>query len=147
MVYKNIFYVPSFTPGPILPKMSGLNSVASKIVIKKLLIFGRLITEPNTAPTVRNLFQCRAESYFDTNVTSARALLSFSEALVNCDLFHHFESWYDSSTFSSYEDWKRIVRNRIQVKNDAWLQFCDNHPDINIFRPVLKIYLLQIFGP
>ena len=88
--------------------------------IKKLLFLGRLITEPNMAPTVRNLFQCRVESYFDTNVTSTGVL------------FHHFESWYNSSTFPSYENWKRIVRDRIRVfENDAWLQFCDNHPDIH----------------
>ena len=75
---KHIFYIPSFTPGPILLKMSGLNSrsVASEIAIKKLFFLGHLITEPNMAPTVRNLFQCRAESYFDTNVTSVRVLLS-----------------------------------------------------------------------
>ena len=65
--------------------MSGLNSVASKIAIKKLLLLGRLITEPNMAPTVRNLFQCRVESYFDTNVTSAGVLLSISEVLVKYD--------------------------------------------------------------
>ena len=53
---KHIFYVPSFTPGPILLKMSGLNSVASEIAIKKLFFLGRLITETNMAPTVRNLF-------------------------------------------------------------------------------------------
>ena len=80
----------AFTPGPILLKMSGLNSVASEIAIKKLLFLGRLITEPNMAPTARNLFQCRVESYFDTNVTSAGVLLSISEALVKYDLFHHF---------------------------------------------------------
>ena len=75
---KHIFYVPSFTPGPILLKM--------------LLFLGRMITEPNMASAVTNLFQCRAESYFDTNVTSAGVLLSISEALVKYDLFHHFES-------------------------------------------------------
>ena len=132
---KHIFYVPSFTPGPILLKMSGLNSVASEIAIKKLLFLGRLITEPNMAPTVRNLFQCRVESYFNTNVTSAGVLLSISESLVKYDLFHHFESWYNSSTFPSYENWKRIVRDRIRVfEKDAWLQFCDNHPDIHIIQ-------------
>ena len=72
---KHIFYVPSVTPGPILLKMSGLNSVASEIAIKKLLFLGRLITEPNMAPTVRNLFQSRAESYLDTNMTSAGVVL------------------------------------------------------------------------
>ena len=45
---KHIFYVPSFTPGPIL--LNVLNSVASEIAIKKLLFLGRLITEPNIAP-------------------------------------------------------------------------------------------------
>ena len=100
--------------------MSGLNSVAFEIAIKKLLFLGRPVTEPNMAPTVRNLFQCGAERYFDTNVTSAGVLLGISEALVKYDLFHHFESWYNSSTFPSYENWKRIVRDRIQVfENDA----------------------------
>ena len=117
---KHIFYVPSITPGPILLKMSGSNFVASEIAIKKLIFLGRLITEPSMAPTVRNLFQCKAESYFDTNVTSAGVLLNISEALVKYDLFLHFRSWYNSFTFPSYENWKRIVRDRIQVfKNDA----------------------------
>ena len=132
---KHIFYVPSFTPGSILLKMSGLNSVASEIAIKKLLFFGPLITEPNMAPTVRNLFQYRVASYFDTNVTFVGVLLGISEVLVKYDLFRHFELWYNSSIFPSYENWKRIVRDRIRVfENDAWLQFCDNHPDIHIIQ-------------
>ena len=53
------------------------------------------------APTVRDLFQCRAESYVDANVTPAGVLLN--EALVKYDLFHRLESWYNSSTFLSYE--------------------------------------------
>ena len=115
--------------------MSELNSVASEIAIKRLLFLGRLITKPGMAPTVRNLFQCGVESYFDTNVTSAGVLLSINEALVKYDLFHHFESWYNSSTFPSYESWKRIVRDRIRVfENDAWLQFSDNRPDIHIIQ-------------
>ena len=56
MVFKHIFHVPSFTPGPILLKMSELNSVASQIAIKKLPFLERMIIEPNMAPTVRNLF-------------------------------------------------------------------------------------------
>ena len=85
MAVKTYLLCSSFTPGPILLKMSGLNSVASEIAIKKLIFLGRLITEPNIARTVRNSFQCRAESYFDTNVTSAGVLLSISEALVKYD--------------------------------------------------------------
>ena len=45
------------------------------------------------APIFRNLFQCRAESFFDTNVAYAGVLLSISEALVNYNLFHNFQSW------------------------------------------------------
>ena len=122
---KHISYVLSFTSGLILFKMSGLNSVVSEIAIKKFL--GRLITEPNMAPTVNNSFQYRAESYFDTNVTFAGVLLSISEALVKYDLSHRFESWKNRSTFLSYENWKRILQ---VFENDAWLQFCDNHPDM-----------------
>ena len=72
------------------------------------------------ALTVRNLFRCRTESYFDASVTSVRVLLSISEALVKHDLFRHFESWCNSSTFPTYVNCKRIVRDRIQVfENDA----------------------------
>ena len=91
MVFKQIFYVASFTSGPILLKMSELNFVASEIAIKTLLFVGHLINEPNMTPTVRNLFQRRAQSYSDTNVTSTGVLLSVIEVLVNYDLFHHFE--------------------------------------------------------
>ena len=63
---KHIFCVPSFAPGLLLLKMSGLNSVASEIAIKTLLFLGRIITEPNMAPTVRNLFESTIKSYFDT---------------------------------------------------------------------------------
>ena len=37
---KHIFYVPSFTPGPIILKMSGLTSVASEIAIKSCSFLG-----------------------------------------------------------------------------------------------------------
>ena len=100
-------------PGPILLKMSGLNSVASENAIKKLFFLGRLITEPNMTPTVKNLSRCGAESYFGANVTSARVLLRISEALVKYDLFRHFESCSNNSKFPTYETWKRIVRGRI----------------------------------
>ena len=126
----------------------GLNSVASEIAIKKLLFPGRLITEPNMAPTVRYLFQCRAESYFNTNVTSSGVLLSISDALVKYDLFHHFESWYNSSTFSSYEIGKEL--SEIGFESLKMMHGCNSATIIQtfiLFRPVLKICLLQIFGP
>ena len=78
---KHIFHVPSFAPGLLLLKMSGLNSIVSEIDIIKLLFLGRLITEPNMAPTVRNLFESRTESYFDTNITSVGVVFSISAVL------------------------------------------------------------------
>ena len=71
---KRIFHVPSFAPGLLLFKMSGLNSIASEISIKKLLFLGRLITEPNMSPTVRKLFESRTESYFDMTTEVFRTL-------------------------------------------------------------------------
>ena len=93
----------------------------------------RLIIEPNMVPTVSNFFHYRDESYFDASVIFVGVLFSISEALVKYDLFHHFRSWCNSSTFPTSENGTRIVRDRIQVfENDAWLQFCDNHPDMHI---------------
>ena len=47
----------------------GVNSTVSEIAITKLHFLGHLITEPNMAPTVRNLFESRTESYFDMTIT------------------------------------------------------------------------------
>ena len=57
--------------------MSGLNSVTSEVATKKLPFLGRLITEPNIAPTVRNLFRYRAEDYLDASVTSVGAFIYY----------------------------------------------------------------------
>ena len=113
--------------------MSGLNSVASEIAIKKLLFLWRIITEPNMAPTVRKLFESRTESYFDTTIRSVCVMVSISEVLVRYDLFPYCESWFNDSTFPTYIDWKRIVRDKIQVfEGDAWSQFCNSHPDVHV---------------
>ena len=37
---KHIFCVPEFAPGPLLLKLSGLNSVESEVATKKLLFLG-----------------------------------------------------------------------------------------------------------
>ena len=110
---------------------------ASEIAIKKLLFLGRLITEPNMAPTVRNLFQ-----YIELRAILTQMwhlpeyCLVLVSRLVKYDLFYHFESWYNSFTFPSFENWKRIVRDRIQIfENVAWptiIQTCI------LLRPVWK---------
>ena len=61
------------------------------MLLKKLLFIGRLITESNMALTVRNLFENRAASSFDTNITSIGVMLSISEVLVKYDMLQYFE--------------------------------------------------------
>ena len=82
--------------------MSVLNYIASEIAIKKLLFLGRLITEPNMAPTVRNLFESRTESYCDTIITFTGVMLSISEVPVKYDLFQYFESLFNTSSFPTF---------------------------------------------
>ena len=71
---KNIFYVPSFAHSTLILKLSRLNSIESEIL-------GRLITEPKMATVVKNLFGSRAESYFDSNISSNGVLPNICEAL------------------------------------------------------------------
>ena len=78
---KNIFYVPKLIPKQLLLKLSGLNSIESEIAIKKMLFWGRLISGAKTAPVVRNLFESRTRSCFDTNIASKGVLPSICEIL------------------------------------------------------------------
>ena len=126
--------------------MLGSNSIASEIAIKKLLFLGRLITETNMAPTVRKLFESRTESYFDTTITSVGVMFSISEVLVRYDLFQYFESWFNDPTLPTYTDWKRIVRDKIQVfEGDAWPQFCNSHPDMHVAQSCFENMSIQQF--
>ena len=104
---KNIFCVSKFTPGPLLQKLPGLNSIESEIAIKKLLFLGRLIKEPKMSPAVKSLFDSRTKSFFDSDITSLGVLPSIAEALHKYELFDYFENWHDSSTFSTYTRWKK----------------------------------------
>ena len=103
---KNIFYVPKFAAGPVLQKLSGLNSIESEIAIKKLLFLGCLIKEPKMSPAVKNLFDSRTKSFFDSNITSLGVLPSIAEALHKYELFDYFENWHNSFIFPTYTRWK-----------------------------------------
>ena len=96
---KIIFYAPKFAPNLVLQNLSGLNSIKSKIALRKLLFLGRLITEPKMARSVRSLFMSRAESYFDASVTWMGEMPIISEALNKYELFHFFVSWFHDSLF------------------------------------------------
>ena len=78
---KNIFYVPNFAPDSLLLTLSGLNSIESEIDLKKLMFWGRLITEPKMAPVVRFLFSGRVDCFFDANITSRGVLPSICHFL------------------------------------------------------------------
>ena len=67
---KHIFYVPEFAPNRLLLKLSPLNAIQSEIALKKLLFFGRLITEQKMTPTLQSLFELRSESLFNLMLTS-----------------------------------------------------------------------------
>ena len=112
---KNIFYVPKFAPGPLLQKLSGLNSIGSEIAIKKLLLLGRLIKEPKMSPAVKSLFDSRTKSFFDSDITSLGLLPSIAAALHKYELFDHFENWHDNSTFPTYTRWKKLCGIRSSI--------------------------------
>ena len=66
---KHIFYVREFAPGPLLLKLSGLNSIESEVATKKLLFLERLITEPIVTPLIYNLFDSRTKRFFDSDIS------------------------------------------------------------------------------
>ena len=52
------------------------------------------------------LFQSRATSYFDTNIKSVGVLPSICDTLCKYNLFTYFETWFYSSIFHCYDEWK-----------------------------------------
>ena len=105
--------MPKFAPGHLLLKISKLNSIESEIDLKKLLFWGRLITEPNMSAVVKGLFRSRAASFFEADLTPIGVLPSICEALNKYDLFHYFQSWFLDSSFPSYSHWNSIVKTKI----------------------------------
>ena len=53
----------------LILQLAGLNSIKSETDIRKLLFLGPLLTEPRTTSVVKSLFQSRATSYFDPNIS------------------------------------------------------------------------------
>ena len=95
---KNVFYVPKFAPKQLLLKLSVLTSIESEIALRRPLFLGRLLSGDKMAPVVRELFEIRANSYFNTNIVSLGVLPSTCEALHKYDLFNHLDSWYHDSS-------------------------------------------------
>ena len=88
-------YPLSFAHSTPILKLLGLNSVESEIDVKRLPFLGRLITEPKMATVVKNLFRSRAESYFDSNISSTGVFPNIYEntvslTILNCGLKFRF---------------------------------------------------------
>ena len=52
-----------------------------------VLFLGRLITETKMPPTVKGLFQCRVDDFFNSSLTSIGVLPSTCDAHVNMTCF------------------------------------------------------------
>ena len=105
---RSIFYVPSFAPNSLLLKLSGLSSTEAEIDFKKLMFWGRLITEPKMAPVVRFLFSSRVDSFFDANITSQGVLPNICYSLYKYNLFHCLELWFSESIFPHTRTGKQL---------------------------------------
>ena len=128
---ENIFYVPSFAHSTLILRLAGLNSIESEINVKRLLFLGRLITEPKMATAVKNMFRSRAESYFDSSISSTGVLPKICEALRKYGLSEYFKLWFATSVFPVYSWWKTTVRRKVREnQNEVWSDFCLKHPDM-----------------
>ena len=81
----------------------------------------------------------RAKGYFDASITSMGVLPSIIESLKKYDLSHFFLSWFRGSTFRTYSNWKWIVKTKVRnVEENAWTDYCVNHPCMHIAQACLK---------
>ena len=103
------------------------------------MFLGRLITGPKMAPVVRLLFSSRVDSFFDANITSGDFLPSISDSLYKYNLFHYLELWSNESIFTTYTNWKTIVKNKIlEEEVDNWNLFCIHHPRMQVAQACLE---------
>ena len=91
------------------------------------------------APTVRSLFVCRLDSFFDANITSRGVLAAISDSLHKYNLFHYLELWFRESIFPTYSNWKTIVTTKILEKEaDDWFRFCSDHLSMRVAQACLE---------
>ena len=97
---KHVCFVPDYAPSMLLLKLSGLNFNESEIPVKRLLLMGRLITEPKIAPAVRTLFDSRV------------CFFLFTFTLYKFNLNTYFQDWHVTSIFPSHNKWKTSYTKR-----------------------------------
>ena len=83
------------------------------------------------ATAVKNMFRSRAESYFDSSISSTGVLPKICEALRKYGLSEYFKLWFETSVFPVYSWWKTTVRRKVREnQNEVWSDFCLKHPDL-----------------
>ena len=65
------------------------------------------------ATVVKNLVRSRAESYFDSNISSTGVLANICEALRKYGLFDYFKLWLETSVLPVHSWWKATVRRKV----------------------------------
>ena len=89
-------------------------------------------------PTVKGLFQCRADDFFNFSLTSIGVLPNICDALREYDLFHYLQFWHRDSSFPTYTQWKSIIKTKIREKEkDEWLSYCQDHPGMHVAQACL----------
>ena len=97
-------------------------------------------------PAVRELFEIRANSYFDTNIVSLGVLSSICEALDKYDLFNDFDSWYHDSSLGTYASWKTTVKRKIwEFEGNSWNSFVLDHPNLSLAQACLATMSPHMF--
>ena len=82
-------------------------------------------------PVVKNLFRSRAESYFDSSITSTGVLPNICETLRKYGLFEYFKIRFDDAVFPVYSSWTATIRREVcEKENKLWSDFCSKHPDL-----------------
>ena len=127
-----MFYVPEFAPGPLLLKLSGLNSTESEVATKKLLFLGRLITEPKMTPFINNLFDSRTKSFFDSDISSLGVPPSTAESLKKFDLFITLKHGITTPFSQHTQTGKILQENILHFEKSARHSYCDTHPEMQI---------------
>ena len=132
----------------LLLKLSGLNSIESEVHVKRLLLLGRLITEPKIAPAVKTLFDSRISSYFNPDINSMGFFVHANESLCNYNLNTYFKDWHSNSIFSSYfYEWRNIVYKKIfEYEYNSWHIYCENHPLMNLAKLPIKCFSIAVLG-
>ena len=121
LVSQTYFYVPEFAPGPLLLKLSCLNSIESEVATKKLLFSGRLFTEPKMTPLIINLFNGRNKSFLDSDIPSLILPSHWRNLIFSITLKHGI-----TAPFPYNPNWKNIVRDSIiRFEKSAWHSYCE----------------------